>query len=161
MEDKDASILILPDSLVGKLKSFDISNIPSMYPAYDSEIVNRETQEIIQNIEMDSAIPEGYFEKTQDYQQKSLEILQDINQNTANLYTIVELISQSNDKQDELISLTTEVLSLAKAKSKDEADTRIKKIMSNINNTADSVDSMIKMVGWASTIYKMVLSLLP
>ena len=89
------------------------------------------------------------------------EVLQAINENTANLYTMVELISQSNDKQDELISLMTEVLSLAKAKSKEEADTLFKKIMSKINDTADSVESMIKIVGWATTVYNMVLPLLP
>ena len=88
-------------------------------------------------------------------------MLQSINENTANLYTLVELISQSNDKQDELIALITEVLSLAKAKSKEEADTMFKKIMGKINDTADSVDSIIKIVGWATTVYNMVLPLLP
>ena len=88
-------------------------------------------------------------------------MLQSINENTANLYTMIELISQSNDKQDEVIALMTEVLSLAKAKSKEEADTLFKKIMSKINDTADSVESMIKIVGWATTVYNMVLPLLP
>lgn len=106
-------------------------------------------------------IPEGYFEKTQEYQQKSLEVLQSINENTANLYTMVELINQNNEKQDELIALMTEILSLAKAKSKAEADSLFKKIMGKINDTADSVDSMIKIVGWATTVYNMVLPLLP
>ena len=73
---------------------------------------------------------------------------------------MVELIKQSNDKQDELISLMAEVLSLAKAKSKEEADTLFKKIMSKINGTVDSVESMIKIVGWATTVYNMVLPLL-
>ena len=108
----------------------------------------------------DPIIPEGYFEKTQEYQQKSLEVLQSINENTANLYTMVELINQNNEKQDELIALMTEVLSLAKAKSKAEADSLFKKIMGKINDTADSVDSMIKIVGWATTVYNMVLPML-
>ena len=111
--------------------------------------------------EADPIIPEGYFERTQEYQQKSLEILQSINENTANLYSIVELINQNADKQDELIALLSEVLSLATAKSKKEADNLFKKIMGKINDTTDSVDSMIKIVGWATTIYNMVLPLLP
>ena len=109
----------------------------------------------------DPIIPEGYFEKTQEYQQKSLEVLQSINENTANLYTMVELINQNNEKQDELIALMTEILSLAKAKNKSEADSLFKKIMGKINDTADSVETIIKIVGWATTVYNMVLPLLP
>lgn len=109
----------------------------------------------------DPIIPEGYFEKTQAYQQKSLEVLQSINENTANLYSIIELINQNTDTQDELIALLSEVLSLAKAKSKKEADNLFKKIMGKINDTTKNVDSMIKIVGWATTIYNMVLPLLP
>ena len=109
----------------------------------------------------DPIIPEGYFEKTQEYQQKSLEVLQSINENTANLYTMVELINQNNEKQDELIALMTEILSLAKAKNKSEADSLFKKIMGKINDTADSAETMIKIVGWATTVYNMVLPLLP
>lgn len=101
-------------------------------------------------------IPEDYFEKTQEYQQKSLEVLQSINENTANLYTIVELISQTNEKQDELIALIAEILTLAKAKSKTEADSLFKSIMTKINETVDSADSLIKIAGWAMTVYQMV-----
>lgn len=88
-------------------------------------------------------------------------MLQSINKNTADLYAIVELINQNNDKQDELIALLSEILSLAKAKSKKEADNLFKKVMGKINDTTDNVDAMIKIVGWATTIYNMVLPLLP
>ena len=163
MDDKYAPIS--PDSSLGqmleKFKGFDLSKLAPVYPAFDYQAITRQMQENIENIEVDPIIPEGYFERTQEYQQKSLEVLQSINENTANPYTMVELISRSNEKQDELISLITEVLSLAKAKSKEEADTMFKKIMSKINDTADSVDSIIKIVGWATTVYNMVLPLLP
>ena len=163
MDDKYTTIS--PDSPLGqmleKFKGFDASKLTPAYPTFDYQDITRQMQESIQNIEVDPIIPEGYFEMTQEYQQKSLEVLQSINENTANLYTLVELISQSNDKQDELIALITEVLSLAKAKSKEEADTMFKKIMGKINDTADSVDSIIKIVGWATTVYNMVLPLLP
>ena len=163
MDDKYTPIS--PDSPFGqmleKFKGFDVSKLTPVYPTLDYETISRQMQEHIKDIEVEPVIPDGYFEKTQEYQQKSLEMLQSINENTANLYTMIELISQSNDKQDEVIALMTEVLSLAKAKSKEEADTLFKKIMSKINDTADSVESMIKIVGWATTVYNMVLPLLP
>lgn len=123
----------------------------------DRDVINRS----VADIKIDPIIPDGYFEKTQEYQQKSLEVLQSINENTANLYTMVELINKNNENQDELIELLTEILSLAKAKSKEEADTLFKKIMGKINETADNVDTMIKVVGWATAVYNMVQSMLP
>lgn len=162
MDDKYTPIS--PDSPFGqtleKFKGVDVSKFTSVYPTFDHEAINRQIQEHLNDIEIEPIIPDGYFEKTQEYQQKSLEVLQSINENIANLYTMIELISNSNDKQDELISLMTEVLSLAKAKSKEEAGTFFKKIMRKINDTADSVDSIIKIVGWATTVYNMVLPLL-
>lgn len=163
MEDKYSPISL--DSSLGqmleKLKSIEVSKLTPVYPIVDYEAINHQMQAQLKDIEIGPIIPDGYFEKTQEYQQKSLEVLQSINENTANLYTMIELISKSNDKQDELISLMTEVLSLAKVKSKEEADTLFKKIMSKINDTADSVDSIIKIVSWATTVYNMVLPLLP
>lgn len=128
-------------------------------PIGDMTKVLRDSQ--VADLKIDPIIPKGYFEKTQEYQQKSLEILQSINENTANLYTMVELISQSNEKQDELISLLSEILALAKAKNKEEAESLFKKIMGKINDTAENVDTMIKIVGWATTIYNMVISMFP
>ena len=127
------------------------------FPSIDTDAIYRS----VSDIKIEPIIPEGYFEKTQEYQQKSLEVLQSINENTANLFTIVELISQNNEKQDELIALITEILSLAKAKSKADAGTLFKKIMGKINDTTDNVDTMIKVVGWATTVYNMVVSILP
>ena len=130
----------------------------------DYSILRADTDTIycpISDIKVDPVIPDGYFEKTQEYQQKSLEMLQSINENTANLYTMVELINQNNEKQDELLALMTEILSLAKAKSKADAETLFMKIMGKIHDTTDNVDTMIKIVGWATTVYHMVTSMLP
>ena len=100
MDDKYTPIS--PDSPVGqmleKFKGGDISKLTSVYPTFDYETINRQMQEHLKDIEIEPIIPDGYFEKTQEYQQKSLEVLQSINENTANLYAMVELISKSNDK---------------------------------------------------------------
>lgn len=131
-----------------------------MFPDTSLHVDAEAIQRAVASYTPEPIIPEGYFEKTQEYQQKSLEVLQSINENTANLYTMVELINQNNEKQDELIALMTEILSLAKVKSKEEADSLFKKIMVKISDTTDNVDSMIKIVGWATTVYNMVLPLL-
>ena len=161
MDDKYTPISLNSQvkQMLEKMKCFDASKmIPVYYPTFEHKDVNRQIH--FEDTEIEPFLPDGYFEKTLEYQQKSLEVLHSSNENTANLYIMVELIKQSNDKQDELISLMAEVLSLAKAKSKEEADTLFKKIMSKINGTVDSVESMIKIVGWATTVYNMVLPLL-
>ena len=161
MDDKYEPIA--PDSPLGqmmeKFKSFDISKLVPAYPTIDYDFINRQIQEDIQ--EIDPIIPEGYFEKSQEYQQQSLEILKSINQNTANLYTLVDLISKSNEQQDEVIGIVSEILTIAKAKEKKEAESLFKKVTSKINNSVETADSVIKLFGWATTIYNMVITMLP
>jgi hypothetical protein len=150
-----------PNSQLGqmmeKFKNFDVSKITPVYPTMDYDFINRQVQEI----EIDPIIPEGYFEKSQEYQQQSLEMLKSINQNTANLYTLVDLISKSNEQQDEVIGIVSEILAIAKAKEKKEAESLLKKVMTKINDSVETADSMIKLVGWATTIYNMVITMLP
>ena len=87
-------------------------------------------------------------------------MLSSINQNTANLYTLVELISKSNEKQDEIIELVSEILAIAKAKDKEEAGGLLKKNMTKINDSVETADSMVKLVGWTTTIYNMVINMM-
>lgn len=163
MDDKFTPIS--PDSPFGqmleKFKSFDVSNLTPVYPTFDDEAINRQMQEHLQEIEIDPIIPDGYFEKTQEYQQQSLEMLKSINQNTANLYTLVDLISKSNDKQDEILEIISEILAIAKAKDKKEAESFLKKAMTKISGSVETADSIIKLVGWATAIYNIVVTMLP
>ena len=152
-----------PDSPLGqmieKFKNIDYSKMTPAYSALDYDFINRQMQENI--VEVDPIIPEGYFEKSQEYQQQSLEMLKSINQNTANLYTLVDLISKSNEKQDEMLELITEILTIAKAKEKREAESIFKKVVTKITDTVEAADSVIKLIGWATAIYNMVLPMLP
>ena len=154
-----------PDSPFGqmmeKFKNIDLSKMTPVYPTMDYDFINRQMQEHIQDIEIDPIIPEGYFEKSQEYQQQSLEMLKSINQNTANLYTLVDLISKSNEQQDEVIEIVSEILAIAKAKEKKEAESLLKKAMTKINDSVETADSIVKLVGWATTIYNMVITMLP
>ena len=132
-------------------------SIPSSFSALNTEII----RSAVADYQGESIIPEGFFEKTQDYQEKSLEILRSINENTANLYTMVELINKSNDNQEELLDILTQILAIAAAKSKEEADSLFKKIMQKLTNTTSNVETMVKIMGWATSILEMVKSLLP
>lgn len=143
--------------LVKKFEGIHTTPILPSLSSYDSVY----KQAVIDLPKIESPFPEDYFEKTQEYQQRSLEMLESINKNTANLYSIIELIKDSNEKQDEMISLITEILTLAKAKDKKEAETLYQKIFSKINAEVKNVDAIIKLIGWATSVYQLIVSNLP
>lgn len=155
MDEKYVSV-----DMSGKLgelvKKFEGIQYAPILPVLDYELLY--TQARVDVPEIEPIFPDNYFEKTQEYQQRSLEILESINKNTANLYSIIELIKDSNEKQDEMIGLITEILTLAKAKDKKEADSLYKKIFSKINTEVKNVDAIIKLTGWASSVYQLIIS---
>lgn len=163
MDDKHISIKPSNEleQMISLVKNVDFSKLNPEYPVINLDSINRQMREQIKTFKVDPIIPEGYFEKSQEYQQQCLKILESINQNTANLYTLVDLISKSNDQQDELIEIVSEILSIAKSKEKKEAESLFKKVMTKINDSVDTTESIIKLVGWATTIYNMVITMLP
>ena len=87
------------------------------------------------------------------YRQETVRSLSAIEQNTANLYTLVDLISKSNEQQEELIEIITEVLSIAKAKTKEEAESKFRKVMNRITKTVEDVDALGKIATFATTVW--------
>ena len=141
-------------------KMQSIANNRCLYPPYGLSVDTEAIRKAVSEYTPESIIPEGYFEKTQEYQQKSLETLQSINENTANLYTLVELINKNNETQREILLIISEILAIATAKSKEEAQSLFKKVMKKITEVTDSVDSIIKITGWATAVYNMVVGML-
>lgn len=100
-----------------------------------------------------------HIERTEDYQKRSLEILEQIQQNTASLYTIAELINSANDKQSDMIALITEILTISKAHDKEEADTLFKKVFDKIQYVSDSAEAIVKLSTVAVNVYQLVTKL--
>ena len=116
---------------------------------------------VMKNIPEVEPIPlREYMEKTEQYQAMSLQILESINQNTANLYTIVELINKSSEQQDEIVSLLVEILSISKAQTKKEASNWYRKSMDRINQTIKDGETLMKVVSFATSVYTAIQPLL-
>ena len=77
------------------------------------------------------------------------------NYQAENLNTLVDLISKSNEQQDELISIIAEILTIAKAKDKKEAESIYKKVMGRITQTIKDGETLAKVVGYATTVYEL------
>lgn len=92
------------------------------------------------------------------YWEESLNLLKLIESNTANLAMLVDLISKNNENQDEIIGILSEVLEIAKAKNKEEADNLYRKIMKKATTFTKDVEAIQKLTVFAGTVYKLVLN---
>ena len=130
-------------------------------PNYDLQAIAKSVNAQIQSLSPAQVIPDEYFEKTLEYQKRSLDFLQSINENTANLYSLVELINKNEENQDQIIYLLTQIMNLAKADSKEKADSGVKKIMQTITEATSDAETLIKLTGWATAIYQAVSTIVP
>ena len=90
-----------------------------------------------------------------DYREETIRSLRAIEQNTANLYTLVDLISKSNEQQDELIEIIAEVLTIAKARSQAEAKSVYTKVMGRITQTIKDAETLAKIAGYATAVWNL------
>lgn len=92
---------------------------------------------------------------------KLLEVLKRIEMNTEYLKNIVDLLSVSNDHQKELNIMVQDILGIAKAPDKEEAQNRYRSVMKKIGDFStitSSALSIVKLSSLASTVLQMVMS---
>jgi len=130
------------------LKSIDYS---TMIPRFKSP----QMPEFVSYGKLQLEEQQALRERTEAYQMESLMALRAIEQNTANLNSLVDLISKSNEQQDELILIIAEILTIAKAKDKKEAESVYTKVMGKITQTINDGETLAKMVGYATTVYEL------
>ena len=92
---------------------------------------------------------------------ESLEVLKRIEMNTEHLKNIVDLLSVSNDHQKELNIMVQDILGIAKAPDKEEAQNRYRSVMNKIGDFSTITSSalnIVKLSSLASTVLQMVMS---
>ena len=140
-------------SIGANMPSIDFSKLSA--PQLDLGFARQQTQDI--QSAMDAIQAERVRKEVAEvaYREESIRSLHAIEQNTANLYTLVDLISKSNEHQDELISIIAEVLTIAKAKSKGEAKSVYTKVMGRITQTIKDAETLAKLAVYATTIWQL------
>ena len=141
---------------------FDPANMPQIDLSTTNHLANsvadsiatnqREMERTLQAVQRERERKEANEEA---YQQETIRSLHAIEQNTANLYTLVDLISKSNEQQDELIAIIADILTIAKAKDKKEAESIYKNVMGKITQTVKDGETLAKLVGWATAVYEL------
>lgn len=106
----------------------------------------------IQKINFDNSPIVNHREEEKMYWEESLNLLKNIEVNTANLGTLVDLINNSNEKQDEIIQIITELLEIAKETNKNEAESKYRQVMNRIGQIADDADALVKLYGFGQLI---------
>ena len=138
-----------------KLNFTGLGNTDFLKKALDNTDMSRQMQNVnIQRTDYSKMTfpAQEHREEEKMYWDESISLLKNIEVNTANLTTIVNLISTNNDKQDEIINIITDLFSLAKETDKDEALSKYRKVMKTINEFSGDADTLLKLSSYGGTI---------
>ncbi|MCM1564798.1 MAG: hypothetical protein NC238_02365 [Dehalobacter sp.] len=95
-------------------------------------------------------------QEEREHREAVLAALQGIEKNTSGISELILLVSKNDEKQDEIFDLLVEVLSIAKAKDKEEAESIYRKVMKKIGDFSGDIETIQKLFGWAGIIFSMV-----
>lgn len=101
------------------------------------------------------------IKESAEYQKKSYEVLKAIEENTANLRVLVDLVHNSKENQDEIISLLSEIQIMAKAKDCEEAASLYKRVMAKIAGAVKDAETIQKLSSYAGTVFTIVQTFFP
>lgn len=87
------------------------------------------------------------------YDQELLSSIKNIEQNTASLKEIVNILQVNADNQDKIFEVLVDAISIGKAGSIEEANSIYSKVMTKIANITDDIETITKLNGIASSIY--------
>lgn len=139
---------------------FDPANMPRIDLSTTNHLANSVADSIAANqCEMERSMQAVQRERERKeaeeaaYREETIRSLRAIEQNTANLYTLVDLISKNNEQQEELIEIIAEVLSIAKAKTKEEAESKFREVMDKITKTVKDGETLGKIATFATTVW--------
>jgi hypothetical protein len=96
------------------------------------------------------------YEEEETRHNEILSELRAINENTSCLPTLIEIIHQSNENQEEMLTIIIEILSIAKAKDKKEAKSLYEKTIGKISSTVKDGENLAKLVTYATTAYQLI-----
>lgn len=121
---------------------------------------NRQASQIQRLVDEANEVFAMKAREEEQYKEAVLNALQGIEENTGGITEIVKLIHVSNEKQDQVIELLSEIMSISTAKTKEEAQSKFTKALGKINNLGTTVESIQTLVGLLNTVYNTVQPLL-
>lgn len=132
-----------------------VKNQPKQNLVYSSGI-NQISHELEENHKKLIKSAEESRKKKEQYDQDILNALRQIEENTANLTTIIKLIEDNNEIQGETYEIITELLALAMEKDKKVVEIKYRSIMNKITEFTEDVETITKLSGFAIAIYNIL-----
>lgn len=132
-----------------------VKNQPKQNLVYSSEI-NEISHELEESHKKLIKSAEESRKKKEQYDQDILNTLRQIEENTANLTTIIKLIEDNNEIQGETYEIITELLALAMEKDKKVVEIKYRSIMNKIAEFTEDVETITKLSGFAIAIYNIL-----
>src|SRR5699024_2239047 len=144
----------IPNATVGFLKKNGIPNTDFSrilkdtlnIPKYDFDSINKDMEKSM----------EGYRNPTWDLvemQEEANMLLEQISENTSVLKEIVEINKQTQLSNDELNKIMHEILTIAQAKDKEEANSFLKKAIDKINSSGETAGNIATLFSIAMNLY--------
>ncbi|MBM7598459.1 rubrerythrin [Virgibacillus halotolerans] len=124
----------------------------SLYKTPDMSDIAKQMSEGME--EVHEAMEETQREKEK-YKQEMLQTLKNIESNTAGLNEVVPLLASNLDKQDEILEVLKEALSISASKNQEEAKSKWRKVMEKTSQLTTDIESIQKIQGFANTIWQM------
>lgn len=79
--------------------------------------------------------------KVDTFNQEVIELLRGIHANTTSMSNMIEFIQGSENRQEEILTIISEILLIGTAKSNNEATSMYRKVMDKINQTVEDAES--------------------
>lgn len=132
------------------LKSLGLSDIPSYTTIIKmDDDFEKQKEAMIRSMEEKQR-------KEEKYKNDVLNALNRIIDNTANLTAVVQLLHENNEKQDEIFEIITDIMSIAKEKTKQDAETVYRRVLNRINSFTGDIETITKLLGYATTAYTVI-----
>lgn len=144
----------IPNAAAGFFKKHGIPNIDFSGVLKDTLNISTYNLDSI-NKDMEKSM-EGYRNPTWDLVEMQAEanmLLEQISENTSVLKEIVEINKQTQLSNDELNKIMHEVLTIAQARDKEEADSFLKKAVDKINSSGETAGNIATLFSIAMNLY--------
>ncbi|MBP1934869.1 hypothetical protein [Ammoniphilus resinae] len=121
---------------------------------------DRENESLIQKLKKLDEAKQEKIRKDEEYKQSVLSALQGIEKNTANLSDMVLLLQKNEEKQEEVFKLLVQILEIAKSPNKKEAESKYRKVMTEIGKFRGDIETAAQLFNFAKTTWDAITKIL-
>jgi Zn-dependent M32 family carboxypeptidase len=141
-------------NLQNKIKSMDFGNMKKDMPKLDIALESISNQ-VMSQLSQSMSIAARSSEMKMQYDQEVLKTLKNIERNTAGLNDVIPLLVRSVENQETIAELLKESIDIAASKTKEEAESKWRKVMDKANQLTADFETIKAIQGFANTVMEL------